>query len=52
MKHYVLFTKDDLENMLEGLEICHTLSTGETVYFMCKEKFLEEEIEKHRWPRV
>ena len=43
MKHYVLFTKDDLESMLKGLEIYHTLSTGETVYFMCKEKFIEEE---------
>ena len=52
MKHYILFTKDELEDMLEGLEICHTLSTGETVYFMLKEKFLEEEIAKHRWPRV
>lgn len=49
MKHYILFTKDDLEDMLEGLDICYTLSTGETVYFMCKEKFLEEEIA--RWPR-
>lgn len=43
MKHYILFTKDELEDMLEGLEICHTLSTGETVYFIHKEKFLEEE---------
>ena len=52
MKHYILFTKDELEDMLEGLEICHTLSTGEAVYFICKEEFLEEEIDKHRWPRV
>ena len=52
MKRYVLFTKDQLESMLEGLEICYTLSTGDTIYFMCKEKFLEEEIDKHRWPRV
>ena len=43
MKHYILFTKDELEDMLEGVEICHTLSNGETVYFMCKEKFIEEE---------
>ena len=43
MKHYILLTKDELEDMLEGVEICHTLSAGEAVYFMCKEKFIEEE---------
>lgn len=43
MKHYILFTKDELEDMMKGVELCHTLSNGENVYFMCKEKFIEEE---------
>lgn len=44
MKHYILFTQEELEDMLNGCEIMHRLSiNNETLYFMCKEHFLDEE---------
>lgn len=41
MKHYVLFTEEELDDMIHGEEIEHRFSTGETIYFMCKEHFLD-----------
>ena len=47
MKHYILFTQEELEDMLYGCEIAHKLSNSndETVYFMCKEHFFDDEKE-------
>lgn len=43
MKHYILFTAEELDDMIHGEEIQHQLSNGETVYFMCKEHFSKDE---------
>lgn len=44
MKHYILFTQEELEDMLNGCEIMHrpSVNKGEPVYFMCREHFLED----------
>lgn len=41
MKHYILFTQEELEDMLNGCEIMHC-PEGEPIYFMCKEHFFED----------
>ena len=41
MKRYILFTEEELDDMIHGSEIAHTLSNGETVYFMCEEHFID-----------
>lgn len=44
MKHYILFTQEELEDMLNGCEIMHwpEAPIGEPIYFMCKEHFFED----------
>lgn len=39
MKHYILFTKEELCDMLCGKEVEHTISNTGTLYFMCKDYF-------------
>lgn len=40
MKRYILFTQEELEDMLNGCEIEHHVSgCDEPLYFMCKEHF-------------
>ena len=48
MKRYVLFTQEELEDMLNGREIEHFLScsNGEPIYFMCKEHFIKGECDE------
>ena len=41
MKRYILFTEEELTDLGKGNEIKHTLSSGETLYFMCTERFRE-----------
>lgn len=43
MKHYVLFTKEELCDMIRGKEIKHSISDAGTLYFMCKDYFGNEE---------
>lgn len=43
MKRYILFTEEELDDMIHGEEIHHQLPSGETVYFMCKEHFAKDE---------
>lgn len=45
MKHYILFTQEELEDMLNGCEIKHypSVANGEPIYFMCKEHFLQND---------
>lgn len=47
MKHYILFTEQELDDMLHGEEIMHRpgLTKGEPLYFMCKEHFVAKEKE-------
>ena len=40
MKCYILFTQEEIEDMLNGREIELQLR-GETLYFMCKEHFAQ-----------
>jgi hypothetical protein len=45
MKRYILFTQEELTDMLNGREIDHDISevkAGEKLYFMCKEHFLDK----------
>ena len=44
MKHYILFTEEELDAMIHGKEIVHrpSITHGEQLYFMCKERFFED----------
>ena len=43
MKQYILFTREELEDMLNGKEVTLSPSavSGKTIYFMSKEHFAE-----------
>lgn len=48
MRRYILFTEEELMEMVRGGEISHKISgTDETLYFMCKDYFLIDEEENN-----
>ena len=44
MKRYILFTEEELIEMIRGGEIAHKISgIDETLYFMCKDYFIDDD---------
>ena len=45
-KYYILFSEEELSDLGKGNEIEHQMLSGETVYFMCAERYAEMVAEK------
>ena len=43
MKRYILFTAEELDDMIHGEEIERVTETGDTLYFMCAEHVCDDE---------